>query len=177
MPAMTSEEFGAQMKRLVKVYGPMAYPDERLTLIYREVADFEVTWLSVQVDLMIGTLRQPPLVEAFAEAAAKERERRWSQARAEEKTAARNFFAGRIELPDEDRQIFFQTIIARVKGEVSDPDWDAFMQTLTQMFGPIDPILPGQPFDRGGMIQRRLPPEMTPEMAERQRKSLPYVDN
>jgi hypothetical protein len=178
---MTIEEFGAQMKRLISVYGKPAYPDERLALIWKEVADFEIAWLGREIDLMIGTQRQAPLVEAFAQAGSKERERRWSKEREQEKVAAKRFMAGRIDLPDADRTIIFATIRARLKGEVSDSEWETFMGGLALLFGPIEPLVASHAAladpKRPGPMTMELDPETAAALAEKQRRSLPYVDN
>lgn len=74
---MSAQEFDQQMRRLIDTYGPQHYRQERLTLLWREVKDFDYRWLERVVDEMLGSSRQAPLPADFSEHVSRERERRW----------------------------------------------------------------------------------------------------
>lgn len=190
---MTADEFKRQTDRLIATYGPAAYSEERVTLIWREVGQLDADWLRRTVDFLIGSERQAPLVQAFSEAATRERERAWKQEREREREDARRFFGGESMLFDEDRAGFFQTIIARMafngqrkQGQLSpeeivrgDQHWESFMSILR----PLDPdgfvvgahthSAPGA----SGSAPRITPREVPQDLGERHSRSLPYVDN
>ncbi len=76
---MTAQDFDGQVKRLSDTFGPQHYKQERLTLLWREVRDFDRRWFERVVDSMIASFKFAPLPADFADAVSGERERRWKE--------------------------------------------------------------------------------------------------
>lgn len=123
---VTPEAFQTQVKRLTSTYGPMAYPEERLTLLWREVQAFDVAWFRKTIDDLIGRCRQPPLLPDFAEAIAIERERMAAQEKKERTVTMRDI----ERFSDEDKKTMIKTIVARMNDAVPDSDWAGFVKMI-----------------------------------------------
>lgn len=72
---MRDDEFDTQMNRLKSVFGDKAYPDERATLLWRDVRNLSGRWLEGAVDQLIASCRQAPLSSEFGPLIGIERER------------------------------------------------------------------------------------------------------
>jgi hypothetical protein len=74
---MQEREFATQMNRLIATFGEKTYGSERVNMIYREVYDLDPRWFESVVSHMIGSMRQPPLIPDFRDAAKRERARQF----------------------------------------------------------------------------------------------------
>lgn len=130
---MKSEQFDMQVNRLKDVYGDKAFPDQRIKIIWREVQDFDASWFTRVVDGLIGSERYAPLMDKFAEAASKERERIYSIEKTthtrEAEHAMKSIYSG------EDIKTICQVIQKRMKGQISDVEFESFKQTLIRAAG------------------------------------------
>lgn len=74
---MKIEEFNAQVKRLSDTFGGQHYKQERLTILWRDVRDFDRQWFERVVDGLIASSKFAPLPSDFSEAVSAERDRKW----------------------------------------------------------------------------------------------------
>ena len=74
---MTQGEFQNQVARLKDVYGPKAYPDERVRLMWVEVSSLDGKWFEEAVSSLIASARYAPLAQEFSNYIGAERERSW----------------------------------------------------------------------------------------------------
>lgn len=74
---MKPEEFKREVDRLVKTYGPKAYPQERADLLWHEFRSVEAQVFTAAVSRLIGESAHAPLVPRIREVIAEMRERGW----------------------------------------------------------------------------------------------------
>lgn len=127
---MSEIEFSTQMNRLAETFGKAAYGTERVKLIWKEVGALNVDWFKSLIDLMIGTMRQAPLLPDFHDAVLRERERIWQETKQDERHAAKTWTS---QFSAEDEKMMSQTILKRLKREISDDDWASFQNLLKRM--------------------------------------------
>jgi hypothetical protein len=121
-------EFDQQVNRLKDCFGDRNYSDERMKVIWKEVGTLSSYWLSSVIDQFIGECRQAPLMPEFREQIAKERERLHRIEKDVHAEEAKEFFDG-IYMP-EDKKTICQYIRKRLRGEVSDADFEVFIKHL-----------------------------------------------
>src|SRR5690349_8421127 len=92
---MRASEFDFQMRRLETRWKGV-YVDELKKLIWREVGHFSSEWFEQAVDRLLGNSRQAPLVQDFAEAAAREREKVHASEKAKQRREAYDFFESKL---------------------------------------------------------------------------------
>lgn len=125
---MTGDQFQIQMNRLAEQFGKTAYGTERARLVWLEVKDFDVNWFARLCDSFLGYERQAPLLDRFAEAASKERERVYQIEKARntrESEHAMNSIYSALDV-----QTICKNITSRVAGEMTDQDFAAFKKML-----------------------------------------------
>ncbi len=130
---MRSEEFQAHLNRLSGQF-KNAYGTERAKLVWNEVKDFDARWFSDLVDQFIGELAHAPLLPAFREAAAKERERLYKIRAQREEREAKNVMSGGS-IQGDDAKTVFGMLIKRMNNELSDED---FVQCQKMLSGVAD---------------------------------------
>lgn len=64
---MTSETFTSQLKRLIDVFGPKAFPEERNKLIFLAIRAMPDFWMESVCNEFISNHRQSPLLKDFIE--------------------------------------------------------------------------------------------------------------
>lgn len=126
--AMIDEQFQFQMNRLITQFGKSSYSTERIKLICREVRGLSALWFEKLVDQFIGECRHAPLLPEFREEIAKERERIHRIEKDSHAKDAEEFFDG-IYMP-EDKKTICQYIQKRLRGEISDADFEVFIKHL-----------------------------------------------
>jgi len=62
---MKFKEYSEQMQRLVKVYGQVKYPEERISMIFDRVGTVDLDSFKRQVSYFIGALEKAPLLNDF----------------------------------------------------------------------------------------------------------------
>lgn len=127
---MTQPEFAAQMDRLAKQWD-RAYSSERARLFWDEVKGLSEDWFRRLVDEWIGSEAHAPLLPKVREAKAKRAERLHFEEKRQHSQDAAAFWKSSYH-PEEEK-ILFQTMRARMNGEVSDHDWELFMRGLNSV--------------------------------------------
>lgn len=136
---MTFGHFQSQMTRLSRTFGKFAFPEERASLLWREVQWFDDSWFTYVIDGVIGNCRHAPLLSDFSEAISKERERNWEEKKKRSDLEAKEFM--QASFPEEDRRWIIQQILKRIGGGMEDSDFSSFLKTLKKTGEAIDPPL------------------------------------
>lgn len=124
---MNFHEFSIGMQRLVSQFGKAAYGDERVKLIFREVEFLPAASWSRIVDKFLGEARMPPLLPEFRTEISLERERLH---RAEKAQHAEDAFELAKRYPPDELTAICDTIRNRIKGRLSDSEFDSFTAVL-----------------------------------------------
>ena len=124
---MTWGEFSKQMDKISAQFGSQHYGPERMKLIFREAA-----WLSAEswqrvCEYMIGESRFAPTLSEIREQIIKEREKIHEADKREHRRDANEFWEA---VSGEDSDFFFGNVKKRIRGEISDSDFDLFMRAL-----------------------------------------------
>lgn len=116
---------------------PNTYKPERLTVIWREVGSLSHEAFGRIVDRLIGESRFAPMLPEFREAASIEREKENSAAKKDHTRDSWEFWkgSGQASSSPEEQSWMFQAIRQRLKKEMSDDDWNAFMKLIESRFG------------------------------------------
>lgn len=144
---MKIEEFNAQVRRLSETFGAQHYKQERLTLLWREVKDFEAHWLEHVVDGMISSSKYAPLPADFYDAVSAERERRWKTEKEQHSREIKNFM--RATFPADDQRSIIQGIIKRITKKMPDDEWGRFQTILRNAANASHPVRCKQCEDHG----------------------------
>lgn len=124
---MTWKFFMRQVDRLTSTFGKNAYGEERVLLIWREIKDLSDNWAEATVDKLIGEHRYAPLLPEFREEISKERERLWRVEKKQHAKEAKQFYSS---YQADDIKTICAGIVKRVKGDMSDGDFDNLNQLL-----------------------------------------------
>ena len=127
---MRENEFQSQIERIERQFGK--YGTERCAILWREVKDFSGEWFSRVVDGLIAGSRQIPIPADFYEEIAKERDRRWKAEKEAHAKDAKDFYEGTAYQP-EDEKTFCQYIGKRLRGNVTNQDFETFQKHLKEM--------------------------------------------
>jgi len=133
---MTQDEFQGQIYRLQEAFGKNAYPTERTALIWRDVRHFDFRWLERTVDELLSSERQAPLPVAFSALAAMERERLY-RIEKEKNSAQIEEFTSSFDAVD--IKTICSGILGRVRGQISEPQYDAFKSGLADVANKTPP--------------------------------------
>ena len=125
---MTVSEFNTQMKRLADTFGSSQMQQERLSLIFQKVRFFTEEWFKYVVDQLLRSSRAAPLPADFDSFISSERERTWIKEKRDRANEANTFWSG-AENP-EDVKMKMDAIKARVRGELTDAEWETFMSLI-----------------------------------------------
>ena len=125
---MDRNHFQNEINRLVDTYGTNQYKPERVKIIWREVELLSNAWMTRTVDFFVGNHRHAPIVPEFREEAAKERERLHELKKKEHTKDAKEYMSMYSAL---DIQTISGQIRDRIKGNMSDDEFDAFKKVLT----------------------------------------------
>jgi len=124
---MTWGEFSTHMDKVSAQFGAHHYSPERLKLIFREVAWLDVdAWRKI-TEYLIGESRYAPTLSEIREQVTREREKVHEQQKREHKRDAHDFWQA---ISKEDSEFIFGNIKARINGEMSDQDFQPFLQLL-----------------------------------------------
>jgi hypothetical protein len=129
---MTAQEFQTAMNRLANVFSG-AYKPERTQLIWREMGSLPANAFNRMIDRFIGEARQPPLIQEFREAASMEREKIHEREKKDHTKDSWAFWKGTAQ--PEEIGWMMKAVKARLKKEMDDNDWNAFMKLLDTRFG------------------------------------------
>lgn len=128
---MIFTEFQIQMNRLIGTYGKANYNEDRSSLIFQEVKDFDLPWFKKLVDKFIGENKFAPLVPEFREACIDERETSWSKEKIRNEKTAKDFMH-RV-FSDEDQSVLFKSINNRIAGKMNDIDFGQMLSSLDKI--------------------------------------------
>lgn len=134
---MNEKEFQTQILRLIRVYGEPAYKTERTQLIWREMSSLPADSFCRVVDFLIAECRQPPMLKEFREAVSIEREKLHAKEKKDHTKDSWEFWkgSGQATASNEEQVWVFQAIRMRIKREMPDNDWSAFMKLIETRFG------------------------------------------
>lgn len=88
---MTNPTFVTQMGRLTSVYGPKAYPKERVDLIWNEFRFLSDKGFETVISRLIAENNTPPMLGKFREIASSIREREWGAEKKQHAHDAKQF--------------------------------------------------------------------------------------
>lgn len=124
---MLRNNFVSQMERLKQQF-KQAYSEERMKILWREVQDITDLAFERMVDRFLGECRVPPLVPEFREQVAKDRETAWSYEKRQHTEHAEDLM--QVLTSHDDVRTICENIRKRLKGRMSDRDWDAFQKMI-----------------------------------------------
>lgn len=125
---MNKQHFENQLARLADTYGAHHYKPERVKILWKALESFSDDWLTNQVSHFIGHLRQAPLMPEFQEAISHESDRLYNLKKREQTKEAEEFMSS---YGAEDIQTICKQIVARVKGQMPDQDFNCFVKMLS----------------------------------------------
>jgi len=127
---MTRLEFENEIRRLFSTFGEKAFTPERLQIIWKEVKDFEFTWMQRNITEILAGNERAPLPKDFAVLATKERQRIYEIEKAKNTREAEKVWNW---LSSEEIGFICQGIRDRIQGKVADEKWNSFVNVLKEM--------------------------------------------
>lgn len=134
---MNMAEFNTQLDRLRDAFTDKPFSDQRVKLIWREVQPFDARWLLNLVDRMLSSERYAPMPNAFAEAAAIERERIWALEKAKERREVGDMMS---KVPPDEQGSIFKAISDLAKGYVAETDKAPLLKALRGLGDTLSPV-------------------------------------
>lgn len=130
---MDFEFYKNQIARLVQTFGEKSYPGERVSVLWEYVRSFDQNWFNETVSEFIANSRQAPLVKEFRDAAEKKNLAEWEKKKRYESAISKSFSPNEDSIFEpQDIRDMMKYLTARMDGKVSDEDWNAFQQYVTE---------------------------------------------
>lgn len=123
-------EFDLEINRLRNCYGERSYPDERVVLLWKEVCGLDGSWFNNLISKFILHQRVAPLMGEFIDDIRREQNRQKSLDDVSVYNYANEVLAHQDLVSEEERVFYFETIVKRLRGVISDVDWVAFLKLL-----------------------------------------------
>lgn len=124
---MNWNEFHSQLDRLVNQFGEKAAGSEKAQILWNKFKNVEIDIFKFAVDHMIGSCRQAPIVSDFYDGISEAKKQAFSKAYIppDDEDPPSAFDAA-------DKAHMMQTIKARIRGQVSDADWEQFKTGINE---------------------------------------------
>lgn len=149
---MTFEQFQNQVKRLANTFGAKNYPEERITVFWKEFKYTDYNLFQEAISRAIAEELRAPMISRLRDFVSVVRQEYYSKQKERNKKEAEDFFHSTFDSVDVN--FIVQTTIQRMSGKVPDGDWSEFLHNIRSMASSRGPQPACKHCDNGVVVTR-----------------------